>query len=87
MKFGYTILYVDDVVNTVSFYEKAFGLKRLFVHESNTYAEMDTGITRLAFALKSLTKENAFAIALTAEDVEAAFKTAIFNGVPFMVVL
>jgi catechol 2,3-dioxygenase-like lactoylglutathione lyase family enzyme len=27
MKFGYAILYVDDVEATLSFYEKAFGLK------------------------------------------------------------
>jgi uncharacterized glyoxalase superfamily protein PhnB len=50
MKFGYTILYVADVPATVSFYERAFGLARRFVHESNLYAEMETGSTTLAFA-------------------------------------
>lgn len=49
MKYGYTILYVPDVLKTVSFYEEAFGMKRLFVHDSNGYAEMETGSTRLAF--------------------------------------
>ncbi len=28
MKFGYTVIWVDDVVKTVEFYEKAFGLVR-----------------------------------------------------------
>ena len=34
MKLGYTLIYVDDVVATMKFYEKAFGLKRGFLHES-----------------------------------------------------
>ena len=50
MKLGYTIIYVADVLATVAFYEKAFGLARRFVHESNLYAEMETGSTALAFA-------------------------------------
>lgn len=94
MKYGYTILYVDDVLKTVAFYEKALGLKKLFVHESNAYAEMDTGATRLAFTAKSLAKENGldfgqlgsfsspppFEVALVTDDVESAFKKAVANG-------
>lgn len=34
MKFGYTIVYVPDVLASVEFFEKAFGLKRRFLHES-----------------------------------------------------
>jgi len=41
MKFGYTIVYVPDVLASVEFFEKAFGLKRRLVHESG-YGEMDT---------------------------------------------
>ena len=41
MKFGYTIIYVPDVLASVEFFESAFGLERRFVHESG-YAEMDT---------------------------------------------
>ncbi len=94
MKFGYTILYVDDVPKTVQFYETAFGLKKLFIHESNTYAEMETGTTRLAFAAKSLARENGLdfgqagslsspppiELALVTEDVETSFRTAVANG-------
>lgn len=94
MKYGYTILYVDDVLRTVAFYEKAFGLKTRFVHDSNAYAEMETGQTRLAFTSKALAKESGldfgqlgastsvapFEVALVTDKVEAAFKKAIENG-------
>lgn len=94
MKYGYTILYVDDVPKTVSFYEKAFGLKKLFVHESNAYAEMETGATRLAFTAKSLARESGldfgqlgnfstpppFELALVSEDVDSSFKMAVAHG-------
>ena len=57
MKFGYTIVYVPDVLASVEFFEKAFGLKRRFVHESG-YGEMDTGATALAFANHALGASN-----------------------------
>lgn len=50
MKLGYTIIYVADVPTTVAFYEAAFGLACRFVHDSQLYAEMETGETALAFA-------------------------------------
>jgi hypothetical protein len=40
VSFGYTIIYVADVVATLAFYEKAFGLKRRFLHESNFMASL-----------------------------------------------
>ena len=94
MKYGYTILYVEDVLKTVSFYEKAFSLKTRFIHDSNAYAEMETGQTILAFTSKALASENGldfgqleafsspapFEIALTTDRVEAAFQNAIENG-------
>ena len=49
IRLGYVILYVADAQATVLFYEKAFGLTCRFVHESKTYAEMETGKTALAF--------------------------------------
>jgi predicted enzyme related to lactoylglutathione lyase len=53
VKFGYTIIYVPDVLASVEFFEKAFGIKRRFVHESG-YGEMETGATALAFATHEL---------------------------------
>jgi len=62
MKLGYTIIYVADVVATVAFYEKAFGLARRFVHESNLYAEMETGSTTLGFAGEAMAEMNGVSI-------------------------
>lgn len=55
MKFGYTIIWVDDVVKTVEFYEKAFGLVRRTLQDMGQYiwAEIETGNTTLAFSSKS----------------------------------
>jgi catechol 2,3-dioxygenase-like lactoylglutathione lyase family enzyme len=50
LKFGYTIIYVPDVVASLSFFERAFGIPRRFLHESGTYGECETGETALAFA-------------------------------------
>lgn len=94
MKFGYTIVYVPDVLASVEFFEKAFGLKRRFIHESG-YAEMDTGTTALAFATHDLGASNlpdgyvkasnsteplGMEIALVTEDVASAHSKAISEG-------
>ncbi len=54
MHLGYVILYVVDVPETVRFYEKAFKLSCRFIHESNAYAEMETGQTALAFVSETM---------------------------------
>jgi len=94
MKFAYTIIYVADVPATVAFYEKAFGLTRRFVHESNLYAEMETGGTVLAFGGNEEAEMNGLAIrpnnaadvaagweiCFVTDDVETAFERAISEG-------
>jgi lactoylglutathione lyase len=50
MRFGYTILYVEDVARAIEFYERAFGITRRFVTDDATYGEMETGDTTLSFA-------------------------------------
>jgi uncharacterized glyoxalase superfamily protein PhnB len=92
MKFKYTILYVDNVQNTLSFYYRAFGMQARMVHESGDYAEMDTGDTALAFISRDfLTKMGkssgqpslshpAFEIAFEVEDVQAAYEKAVAAG-------
>jgi lactoylglutathione lyase len=57
MKLGYIILYVADLEKTVAFYERAFGVERIFIHESG-YAELSTGTTKLAFASLALAKSH-----------------------------
>jgi uncharacterized glyoxalase superfamily protein PhnB len=94
MKLGYSIIYVTDVLATVAFYEQAFGLRRRFIHESNLYAEMDTGDTLLAFAGEPMAEMNGlairpnrntelaagFEIALITDDPRSAYATAVAAG-------
>ena len=93
VRFGYTLLYVEDVVKTVEFYESAFGLKRRFVHEMG-YAEMETGETVLGFVAQSVVESNgveyakadpakpapAVEIAFVTEDVDGAYEKALTEG-------
>ena len=58
IKYGYTILYVEDVAKTVTFYENAFGLSQKFVTPEKDYAAMATGETTLAFASLKLVESN-----------------------------
>lgn len=94
MKFGYTILYVPDVLAAVEFYERAFGIPRRFVVEGNLYAEMETGATTLAFAAESMAELNqvqvrpnrrgersaGIEIAWITDDPYNAYQTAISAG-------
>lgn len=94
MKLGYTLIYVDDVVKTIEFYENAFGLKRGFVHESNQYGELETGGTKLGFVqhetaeshgfkyekLNPKSKAPGFEIGLVADDVQTSFDLALKAG-------
>jgi uncharacterized glyoxalase superfamily protein PhnB len=94
MKFGWTIIYVEDVIKSLEFYETCFGIGRGFVHESEQYAELDTGDTRIAFSQHDLASSGVsdytpitpdapppgIEIALISEDVPAAFQRAVENG-------
>jgi uncharacterized glyoxalase superfamily protein PhnB len=91
MKLNYVIIYVDDAVKATGFYQKAFGLKTRFIHESKMYAEMDSGETILAFANNEMLKMNTgieaqkgvkkcFEIAFSTKDVKNAFEKAVQNG-------
>jgi lactoylglutathione lyase len=94
MKFGACILYVPDVPAALAFYERAFGLERKFLHESNSYGELETGATRLAFVAEALAREHAgqfhpsrpgqpplaAEVVFVTDDVEAAFRVALGAG-------
>ena len=95
MKLGYTIIYVPQVSKTLEFFEKAFGLRRKFLHESGDSGELDTGETTLAFASHELGQANfpkgyiaasdsllplGVEIAFTTDDVHAAFDAAVAAG-------
>src|SRR6185437_3192445 len=88
------ILYVPDVEATVTFYEKAFGLKRRFVAPGD-YGELDTGATALGFASEALAESNgtrfrrsrpsdaespAAEVAFVIDDPRSAFDQAVRAG-------
>lgn len=72
MKFGYTIVYVEDVEATVAFYENAFDLETRMLHESELYAEMETGETTLAFAGDEMAETNGFEVRHNRADSKPA---------------
>lgn len=95
MKFGYTIVYVDDVEKTIKFYEDAFGLSRKFVTPENDYGELLTGETTIAFAAIDLGNSNfkkgyskiadseqaiGIELAFVTENIEDDFQKAIEAG-------
>ncbi|KXF79920.1 VOC family protein [Enterovibrio coralii] len=92
MIFRYTILYVEDVAKTLSFYENAFGLTRGFLHESGDYGELVTGETKLAFSSMALMKDlgknpkalddnsPSFEIAFETDDVKTKLEKALEAG-------
>ena len=95
MLFGYTILYVRDVPASLAFYERAFGQRRRFLHESGQYAELETGATALAFAAIELAASNlpealapavaaesrpSFEVCFVTEDVGGAYERAVGEG-------
>lgn len=53
MKFGYTIVYVQDVNASLAFFERAFGLARAFVSPDGEFGTLATGSTSLAFCQHS----------------------------------
>ncbi|KOP35910.1 MULTISPECIES: VOC family protein [Flavobacterium] len=58
IKFGYTILYVEDVEKSIEFYENVFGFARKFISPDNDYGELNTGETTISFASKKLASHN-----------------------------
>jgi lactoylglutathione lyase len=95
MKFGYTIVYVPDVAESLAFFEQAFGVRRRFLHESGMYGELATGETTLSFASHAMAEQNfpgghveahasvrplGTEIGFVSEDVPAAHARAVGAG-------
>lgn len=95
MKYGYTIFYVDNVEETIQFYEKAFGFSRKFVTPEKDYGELITGATTIAFGAIDLGKSNfkkgfekisnngkplGMEMAFVTENIEVDFQKAIAAG-------
>jgi len=95
MKYGYTIFYVENVEETITFYEKAFGFSRKFVTPENDYGELLSGETTISFASLELGTSNfskgysplstdqkpiGMEMAFVSENIEADFQQAIDAG-------
>ncbi len=92
MKLKYTILYVENVKESLDFYQVAFGLKAKMLHESGDYGELDTGTTALAFSSRALMTQlgksparadaaaPVFEIAFETDDVAGALEKALGAG-------
>ncbi len=95
MKFGYTIVYVSSVEETLAFYHSAFGFNIKYLHESKAYGELDTGETILAFASHEMGEMNlpekyikadasdtplGIELAFVTDDVFSAYETALKSG-------
>ncbi len=95
LQLGWVIVYVDDPPAASAFYARAFGLTGEFAAPDGTYAQLDTGPTRLAFAAYTLGEGNVdggvrrapadgappnVELALVADDVDAAHARAVEAG-------
>ena len=94
MKLGYTLLYVENVEDTMKFYQSAFKVEISFLHPDKTYGEMKTGETKLGFVDHSLAESHgfnfnkqtleksapAFEIGFVTNEVEKSFQHAIEHG-------
>jgi len=95
IKFAYTILYVEDVVKTIHFYEQAFGFTKKFITPDLSYGEVISGETTLSFASKTLALSNlkdgftesnlnekpfGIEIGFTTDDVNGTINKAIEAG-------
>ena len=90
------IVYVDDPPAASSFYQQTFGLRGEFAAPDGSYAQLDTGATKLAFASYALGEKNFengvrradtdgrpppnAELALVADDVDGAYDKALEAG-------
>lgn len=95
IQYAYTILYVEDVPNTMKFYQDTFGFNEKLLTPEKDYGEVHSGTTILAFAnielgnanfkdgfKKSNLKEKPFGVelAFSTKNVEKIMENAIKNG-------
>ncbi|MGI8593604.1 MAG: VOC family protein [Solirubrobacteraceae bacterium] len=95
LRLGWVIVYVDDPTIASAFYERTFGLRGEFVSPDGSYAQLDTGPTKLAFASYALGEKNFdrgvrragldgqpanVELTLVTDDVDAAHARALDAG-------
>jgi uncharacterized glyoxalase superfamily protein PhnB len=95
LQLGWVIAYVDDPPAASRFYQRTFGLREDFTVPDGSYAQLDTGATKLAFASYPLGDDNVAVgvrraspdgppanvqITLVADDVDHAYELALAAG-------
>ena len=95
MKFRWTIFYVKDVPKAIAFYSRAFGLEQRMIAPGDSYAELESGDTLLAFASMEMARDNvpegviahdpsgqplAVEIGIMTSDVQAGYERAVEAG-------
>ncbi len=94
MTLGWVIVYVDEPTAASAFYASTFGLRPEFASPDGSYAQLDTGSTKLAFASYALgagnfpggvarpEAESPFNVEITlvAPDIDAAYSVALNAG-------
>ncbi|KAK7262437.1 hypothetical protein RJT34_30010 [Clitoria ternatea] len=93
--FGYVVIYVTDVAESVAFYAKAFGYCVRRLDESHRWGELESGNTTIAFTpmhqhetdhltgvvhTSSLPERPPAEVCFVYSDVDAAYKRAVENG-------
>lgn len=58
MKYAYKILYVENVLKTIEFYEQAFRFQRKFITSEKDYGELISGEITISFASIELGNSN-----------------------------
>ena len=94
MKYGSTVLFVEDVSKVMDFYESAFGFKKKFYDPDFGFGDMDAGGVSLAFGnhecgermmpgayqRSSSGNPEGIEIAFNLVDVASAFERAVAAG-------
>jgi len=95
IQYAYTILYVEDVPETMEFYKTVFGFEHKMLTPENDYGELMSGATTIAFANHELGRSNlkngfiessitnkpfGIELAFTTTNVEETIQLAINNG-------
>jgi len=95
LRLGWVIVYVDEPAEASAFYQRTFGLRGEFAAPDGSYAQLDTGATKLAFASYGLGEQNFpggvrradgggappnVEITLVAVDVDAVLARALDGG-------
>jgi uncharacterized glyoxalase superfamily protein PhnB len=94
-KLGWVIMYVDKPTEASDYYVSTFGLRAEFASPDGSYAQLETGQTKLAFASYALGESNFpggvrrpaageqppnCEITLVADDIDAVYAAALAAG-------